>query len=97
METTPFELTPEQQSLLQTLSQETGKPISALIQEAMEGLCERVRPGRRDSETNGSDQKQTRPPGKHLWEIADELLADIPEEVFDSLPTDGAAQPITPT
>jgi predicted DNA-binding protein len=38
METTPFDLTPEQKGLLQSLSQETGKPISALIAEALQGL-----------------------------------------------------------
>ncbi|ETW93759.1 MAG: hypothetical protein ETSY1_37810 [Candidatus Entotheonella factor] len=31
-------------------------------------------------------------PRKHVWEIADELLADIPEETLNALPTDGAAQ-----
>jgi hypothetical protein len=29
---------------------------------------------------------------KPLWEIADDLLKDVPQEVLDRLPTDGAVQ-----
>ena len=42
METNPFDLTPEQKGLLVTLAQETGKPIPALIAEALDELQEHV-------------------------------------------------------
>jgi predicted DNA-binding antitoxin AbrB/MazE fold protein len=29
---------------------------------------------------------------KPIWEVAEDLLRDIPEEVLDSVPVDGAAQ-----
>jgi hypothetical protein len=32
------------------------------------------------------------PTMKPLWEIAADLLKDVPQEVLDRLPTDGAAQ-----
>jgi len=35
MEPTPFELTPAQKGVLESLSRETGKPVSALIAEAL--------------------------------------------------------------
>ncbi len=44
METLTITLTPEQRDILHALSQGTGKPILALIDEALEGLQGRVRP-----------------------------------------------------
>ena len=95
METTPFELTPAQQGLLQSLSQETGKPIPILIDEALEGLERQIRPG----SVNGAhgrgaeeDAVPSTPLEKHIWDIADELLGEVPEEELHRLPTDGAAQ-----
>jgi len=38
METRPFALPPEQKGLFVALARETGKPIPALIAEALEGL-----------------------------------------------------------
>jgi predicted DNA-binding protein len=38
MEPTAFALTPEQKSLLEALARETGKPVSSLIAQALEGL-----------------------------------------------------------
>jgi hypothetical protein len=96
METTHIELTPEQRGLLTSLSQATGKSPMDLIEEALEGLQEQVQPNRANGEANGSDSKEvephTAPPRKHIWEIADELFDDIPEEELERLPTDGAAQ-----
>jgi hypothetical protein len=42
MEQTPFALTPKQQSILTALSRETGKPIPALVDEALDALQERT-------------------------------------------------------
>ncbi|WP_179138039.1 antitoxin family protein [Candidatus Entotheonella palauensis] len=41
---------------------------------------------------NGQSADAAPEPEKHVWEIADELLADIPEETLNALPSDGAAQ-----
>ena len=81
MEPTTFELTPEQKGILATLSHATGKPVPALLDEALEGLRQREKlPASKHSKK------------KHLWEVAADLLADVPEEAFDGLPVDGAAQ-----
>ena len=45
MDSTPFELTPEQKGLLATLSRETGKSIPALLAEALDVLQEHERSG----------------------------------------------------
>jgi hypothetical protein len=94
MEPTPFELTPEQKGMLASLSRETGKPVATLlaaIAAALEELEEHERPQRH---TNGDTAVVAPQPRrkKSFGEIAAELLADVPEEVFDRLPTDGAAQ-----
>jgi hypothetical protein len=93
MEQTPFELTPEQKGMLASLSRETGKPIPALIAKALEALQEHE-PHDSNAAANGEPAVPLpKPPRKKRFgEIAAELLADVPEEVFAQLPTDGAAQ-----
>jgi len=93
MEQTPFELTPEQKGMLASLSHETGQPASMLlpaIAKALEELQEQER-SEHVSLPNGETAVHPRRK-KSFGEIAAELLADVPEEVFDRLPTDGAAQ-----
>jgi len=93
MEPTPFELTPEQKGMLASLLSETGQPASMLlpaIAKALEELQEQER-SEHVSLPNGETAVQPRRK-KSFGEIAAELLADVPEEVFDRLPTDGAAQ-----
>src|SRR5437867_440551 len=75
METNPFELTPEQKGLLVALAQETGKPIPALMAEALEGLQDQVHPHTDTPMTSGNGGQaeppadHESPPGtKHLWE-----------------------------
>jgi predicted DNA-binding protein len=98
METTPFDLTPEQKSLLAALAQETGKPIPALIAEALDELQEHVHAAHAQHPGNGGQEKQASavpspsPRKKHIWEVAAELVAEIPEEDLARLPVDGAAQ-----
>ena len=64
MATNPFELTPEQKGLLVTLAQETGKPIPALMAEALEGLQEQVHP-RADAPTTSGNGGHAEPPADH--------------------------------
>ena len=89
MDTTPFDLTQEQKGLLVALARETGKPIPALIAEALDEWQEHVR-------AHGARTHHPTPPPaqtvKPLWEIAADLLKGVPQEVLDRLPTDGAAQ-----
>jgi hypothetical protein len=96
MEPTPFELTSSQKGLLASLARETGKPISALIDKALEGLEGQVRSGHAHGETDGSHGEETAAPHqehhKPIWEQFAEAFKDVPEEELERLPVDGAAQ-----
>jgi len=95
METTPFELTPEQKGMLASLLNETGQPASLLIPaivKVLEELQERAPVDHDESnghETNAHAQKEA---AKPIWEIFEEASRDIPDEVLARLPTDLAAQ-----
>jgi hypothetical protein len=98
MEQTPFELTPEQKGLLTSLSRETGKPIPALLSEALEVLQEHAHLGRvtRDDASSSTSDVVVpkRPPAarKRFWEKIVEASRRIPDEELDKLPPDLAAQ-----
>lgn len=98
MDTNPFGLTPEQKGLLVALAQETGKPIPALIAEALDELQEHVHATQVQHRDNGGQRNPASPAPasppkkKHIWEVAAELVAEIPEEDLACLPVDGAAQ-----
>lgn len=89
METGKIELTPEQKGVLASLSQETGEPVSVLIDRALEELQEHMRAGRAKGE-----QERHRPEEapKPIWEKIRAGFANVPEEELESLPVDGAAQ-----
>jgi hypothetical protein len=96
METTPFDLTPEQKGMLSALSHETGRPITALIAQALEELQERAHLERETGVANGHESKlpaavtqEVRTP---IWEAFIEASLEIPDEELDLLPTDGATQ-----
>jgi len=96
MEQIPFEFTPKQKGILATLSRETGKPVPALLDEALEALQEHERSSHDHGTTGGyetpapaaSPQEAPKP----IWEIFEEASRDIPDEVLARLPTDLAAQ-----
>jgi len=88
MEPTSYALTPKQQGILAMLSRETGKPIPALLDEALEVLQEHERLHHPADEA--PSPPAARP--KSLGEIAAELFGEIPEEELARLPVDGAAQ-----
>ena len=77
MKTNRIELTPEQKGVLASLSQETGEPVSALIDKALEALQERLR-ARRENGTQERDQKEEAP--KPIWEEIIEASSRIPDE-----------------
>ncbi len=78
MEQTPFELTSEQKGMLATLSRETGKPIPALLAEALEELQEHVHRGRDCNGDAEAHQEVARTPS--VLEIFREAREGIPEE-----------------
>jgi len=95
METTPFDLTPAQKSLLEALARQTGKAIPVLLDEALEGLKAHVRQSPSNGEAHGSDQDVEPPPHeapKPIWEQFIEAFQDVPDEELERLPVDGAAQ-----
>ena len=96
MEQTPFDLTPEQQGLLVTLSRETGKPIPALLAEALAVLQAQERAGHDHGtpDTQGTPAPVAASPEapKPIWELFEEASQQIPDEELTRLPTDLAAQ-----
>ena len=96
MEATPFELTPAQKDLLESLARETGKAIPALLDEALEGLKAHVRQRAVNGEPHCSDGGHAAPPSheapKPIWEQFIEVFKDVPNEDLERLPVDGAAQ-----
>ena len=96
METTSFELTPEQKGMLASLSRETGKPIPALIAKALENIQEHAHAGHTQGETNGHETEapalEAQETPKPIWEQFAEAFNDVPEEELARLPTDLAAQ-----
>ena len=89
MERTPFELTPEQKGILVTLSHETGKPIPALLAEALEVLQEHERLHHQHDNVPSTSPPTTRSPS--VLEIFRAAREGIPEEVWKALPEDLAA------
>jgi hypothetical protein len=95
MEPTPFEFTPAQKGLLESLSRETGQPVSALIDKALEGLQADVHHAPTPDTANGDDKEHPVPTStvrKPIREQFIEASLDIPDEELDRLPTDLAAQ-----
>jgi hypothetical protein len=96
IDTTPFELTPEQKGMLASLSRETGKAIPALIAEALEELQKHVHSQQGNGEPQSGDADQAVPPSqkaaKPIWEQFIEASLTIPDEELDRLPFDGATQ-----
>jgi predicted DNA-binding protein len=97
METSPFELTPEQKGMLASLSRETGKPMATLlaaIAAALEELQEREQAAQAQDEANGHETEPPAPQEASLpiWERIRQTFNNLSEEDLASLPVDGAAQ-----
>ena len=95
MDTTPFDLTPEQKGILASLSCETGKPIPTLIAEALQELQEHGRAGQTTGkkQTGNTSPVAARPSEAQLfWQRFLEASHHIPDEELDQLPPDLAAQ-----
>ena len=100
METSNVELTPEQKGVLASLSEETGESISALIDQMLNELQERVRAARENGGAESHEEKSPQLTGKQvspevdkpIWEKFIEASQEIPDEELDRLPTDLASQ-----
>jgi len=96
MESTPFELTPAQKGLLESLARETGKTIPTLLDEALEELNARVRHhpdnGEPHGRIKGNATLSPHEAPKPIWEQICDAFANVPEDEMASLPEDGAAQ-----
>jgi hypothetical protein len=86
MEKTPFELTPEQQVMLASLALETGKPIPALLAEALQKLQEQERPGQ--APDDGARESATRPRNtrKPIWEALSRPATRFPMRNWSAYP-----------
>src|SRR4030095_17264428 len=90
--------TPNQKAFRPPLHGEPGKPISALLDEALEVLQEHERSSHDHGTGTTGGHKMTAPTAspqeapKPIWEIFEEASRDIPDEVLARLPTDLAAQ-----
>jgi hypothetical protein len=92
METRPPELTSEQKNLLQSLARKTGKSVSTLLDEALEGLEKHARSKDANGRpNNGSSENEEERPASVL-DIFQPAWDAIPEEELEDLPTDIAAQ-----
>jgi hypothetical protein len=84
--------------LLESLSRETGKPVFALIDMALEGLEEQVRSGYTNGETDDSHTEHdpslygTPKREASVLDIFREAREAIPDETWDTLPPDLATQ-----
>ena len=93
MDMQPYDLTPEQKGLLQSLSRKTGRDIPSLIAEALGKLRADVQPDNGHGAGDG-EQADVQPEGsrKPIWEQFADAFNDVPQEELERLPTDLAAQ-----
>jgi hypothetical protein len=97
MAPTPFELTPEQKSMLAALSRETGQPLPILLA-AIAAVLEEVQECEPPGQTHGEPRRHTpeaqAPQAAYtpIWERIRETFSNVSEEDLEALPVDGAAQ-----
>ena len=95
MDMQPYDLTPEQKGLLQSLSRKTGRDIPSLIAEALGKLRVDVHPDNGHGANSRDDERADMQPEeshKPIWEQFADAFKDVPEEELERLPTDLAAQ-----
>ncbi len=80
------------------LLQEIEQTPDVIIEEVLNFLLftksrhkEKIANNKSQSEINKLSQENNQN-SRPIWELADEIVANIPDEVLDKLPTDGAAQ-----
>jgi hypothetical protein len=87
-----IEFTPEQKGILASVAEETGEPVSALIDEMFETWQERRRTGQVNGSSHEKGEGQSEESAhKPIWAKIQEAFDRVPEEEMAELPTDGAA------
>lgn len=81
--TMKLELSPEVQAGLLAQAEESGLSVEAFAEQVLR------REALRASQENGASPTANEPP---IWEVITDMVKDVPEEVFDRLPKDGASQ-----
>ncbi len=95
MEPIAFELTLEQKNILATISRKTGKPVPALLDEALDVLQEHEKAAHRFWKSLEAGQRlpdAAQTPRKPFWQKALEASQRIPDAELDHLPPNLAAQ-----
>ena len=79
----PTQLSRTDKQLLADLAEKTGdKAVREAVKAFLERLAEQAEP-------NGAlSPEQVRP----IWEVFEDIMSDVPQEVVDALPTDAAEQ-----
>jgi len=81
-----LELTPEVQASLLAQAQESGLSLEAFAERVLTEKSREALHGSR--EVNTSSTTDERP----IWKVITDIMKEVPDEVFDRLPKDGASQ-----
>lgn len=81
--TMKLELSPEVQAALLAQARESGLSLEAFAEQVL-----RRESLRGSQEGSASPETNERP----IWEVITDIVKDVPDEVFDRLPKDGASQ-----
>jgi hypothetical protein len=81
--TMKLELAPEVQAGLLAQAQESGLSLEAFAEQVLK------REALRGSQGNGTPLTTNEGP---IWEVITDIMKDVPDEVFERLPKDGASQ-----
>jgi hypothetical protein len=85
-----LELKPDIEAGLLSQAHARGVSLEAYLGEVLEKAAHRAggASARRQHETDEPVQSADRP----IWEVITDIMKDVPDEVFDRLPKDGASQ-----
>lgn len=92
MEQITCELTPQQQARLLALARATGESVAALVDEALEALQERKQGHGTQASPDAPRPTPADSREPSVLEIFQEARAGIPDEVWQALPADLAAE-----
>jgi len=81
--TMKLELSPEVRAGLLAQAQESGLSLEAFAEQVLRREALRA-----SQESSTSPKTDDRP----IWEVISDIMKDVPDEVFERLPKDGASQ-----
>jgi len=80
--TMKLELSPEVQAGLLAQAQASGMSLEAYAEQVL----------RREALRGGQEGRSLNTNERPIWEVITEIMKDVPDDVFDRLPKDGASQ-----